>query len=78
MPTTAGGAYVGMSENVREQVARTLTEFGLEPKGRARMYRNPTQNSLTPFLTSEVFGFQISLSLQAKTLRLRMNMSGSS
>jgi hypothetical protein len=31
-PTAAGGAHAGMSENVREQVARTLREFGLEPK----------------------------------------------
>jgi hypothetical protein len=27
-----------MSENVREQVARTLREFVLEPKGRGRTY----------------------------------------
>jgi hypothetical protein len=31
-----GDAYPGMSENVREQVAKTLREFGLEPKGRAK------------------------------------------
>jgi hypothetical protein len=30
-----------MSENVREQVARTLREFGLEPKGRAKTYQKP-------------------------------------
>jgi hypothetical protein len=28
-----------MSENVREQVARTLREFGFEPKGHARSYK---------------------------------------
>jgi hypothetical protein len=38
MPTAAGGPYGGMSENVRDQVARTLREFGLEPKGRTRTY----------------------------------------
>jgi hypothetical protein len=31
----------GMSENMREQVARTLREFGLELKGRARTYQKP-------------------------------------
>lgn len=30
-----------MSENVREKVARTLREFGFEPKGRARSYQKP-------------------------------------
>jgi hypothetical protein len=33
-----GEGYHGMSENVRELVARTLREFGLELKGRARTY----------------------------------------
>jgi hypothetical protein len=28
-----------MSENLREQVATMLREFGLEPKGRARTYQ---------------------------------------
>jgi hypothetical protein len=36
-----GGAYPGMSENMREQVARMLREFGLEPKGRVRTYQKP-------------------------------------
>jgi hypothetical protein len=35
------GVYLGKSENVREQVARMLREFRLEPKGRARMYQKP-------------------------------------
>jgi hypothetical protein len=35
------GVYLGKSENVREQVARMLREFGLEPKGWARMYQKP-------------------------------------
>jgi hypothetical protein len=30
-----------MSRDVREQVARTLREFGLELKGRARTYQKP-------------------------------------
>jgi hypothetical protein len=35
-----GGGWIptSMSENVREQVARTLREFVLEPKGRGRTY----------------------------------------
>jgi hypothetical protein len=33
--------YPGISENMREQVARTLREFGLELKGRARTYQKP-------------------------------------
>jgi hypothetical protein len=36
-----GEGYHGMSKNVREQVARTLREFGLELKGRARTYQKP-------------------------------------
>jgi hypothetical protein len=39
MPMVTGGPYGGMSENVRDQVARTLREFGLEPKGRSRTYQ---------------------------------------
>jgi hypothetical protein len=30
-----------MSENVREEVARMLREFGLEPKERAKTYQKP-------------------------------------
>jgi hypothetical protein len=30
-----------MLENVSEQVARTLREFGLEPNGRVRTYQKP-------------------------------------
>jgi hypothetical protein len=39
--TEPGGMHAGMSENVWEQVARTLREFGLEPKGRGRTYQKP-------------------------------------
>jgi hypothetical protein len=39
VPVTVGGAYPRMSKNVREQVARTLREFRLEPKGRVRTYQ---------------------------------------
>jgi hypothetical protein len=41
MNMAAGDAYPGMSKNVREQVARTLREFGLEPKERAKTYQKP-------------------------------------
>jgi hypothetical protein len=41
MSLATGEVYPGMSENVREQVARTLREFGLEPKGRATTYQKP-------------------------------------
>jgi hypothetical protein len=37
--TAAGGACASMFKNVRDHVARTLREFGLEPKGRARTYQ---------------------------------------
>jgi hypothetical protein len=40
-PFAAGEAYLGMSENVREQVARTLREFRLQPKGRVKTYQKP-------------------------------------
>jgi hypothetical protein len=41
IPPPTGGAYLGMSENVREHVACTLREFGIEPKGRVRTYHKP-------------------------------------
>jgi hypothetical protein len=40
-PLAIGDVYLGMSENVRKQVARTLREFRLEPKGRAKTYQKP-------------------------------------
>jgi hypothetical protein len=40
-PLATRDAYPGMSENVREHMARTLREFGLEPKGRAKTYQKP-------------------------------------
>jgi hypothetical protein len=39
IPLATDGAHLGMSENVREHIARTLREFGLEPKGRVRTYQ---------------------------------------
>jgi uncharacterized protein YifE (UPF0438 family) len=39
MPTVTGGVYLGMSDNMREQVTRTLREFRLEPKGHAQTYQ---------------------------------------
>jgi hypothetical protein len=44
MPTVTGGgggAYLGMSDNIRDQVTRTLREFGLDTKGRVRAYQKP-------------------------------------
>jgi hypothetical protein len=41
IPLTTDGVYPGMNENVKEQVARTLQEFGLEPRGRGRTYHKP-------------------------------------
>jgi hypothetical protein len=41
MPLATREQFLGMSENVREQVARTLREFVLEPKGRAKTYQKP-------------------------------------
>jgi hypothetical protein len=40
-PLATGDAYLGMSKNVIELVARTLREFGLVPKGRAKTYQKP-------------------------------------
>jgi hypothetical protein len=36
-----GDIYLGLSENVRVQMARTLREFSLEPRGRAKTYQKP-------------------------------------
>jgi hypothetical protein len=41
MPLAAGEVYPRMLENVREQLARMLREFGLEPKGKSRTYQTP-------------------------------------
>jgi hypothetical protein len=38
-PAVMGVVPLGMNENVREQVARTLREFSLEPKGWVRSYQ---------------------------------------
>jgi hypothetical protein len=35
------GIQSGMTESVRDQVTRTLREFGLEPRGRAKTYQKP-------------------------------------
>jgi hypothetical protein len=43
IPATMGGAYPGMSENVREQFSRMLREFGLETRGQVRTYQRPYQ-----------------------------------
>jgi hypothetical protein len=40
-PLATEGAQPGMTESVREQVARMLREFGLEPRGRAKTYQKP-------------------------------------
>jgi hypothetical protein len=39
--TVTSNVHPGMSEQVRDQVARTLQEFRLEPKGRAKTYQKP-------------------------------------
>jgi hypothetical protein len=52
--------YDGESfENVREQVARTLREFGFEPKGHTRSYKKPYPDFLIQCRTLEVLEFQI-------------------
>jgi hypothetical protein len=40
-PAVIGNRHTGMSDNVREQVAWYLGEFGLESKGRVRTYQKP-------------------------------------
>jgi hypothetical protein len=70
-----GEGYHGMSENVREQVASTLREFGLEPKGRARTYHKPyPEFFLTWCLILGVLGCRISLSSLGRIPKLLMSM----
>jgi hypothetical protein len=38
---------VGDIEGVRDQIARTLREFGFTPRGRARSYQKPYLSTLT-------------------------------
>jgi hypothetical protein len=40
-PAATGNKHTGMLNNVREQVSRTLREFGLGPKGWVRTYQKP-------------------------------------
>jgi hypothetical protein len=40
-PGTMNNVSGGMTDGVREQIARTLREFGFTPKGRARAYQKP-------------------------------------
>jgi hypothetical protein len=41
IPLPTEGIEQGITESVRDQVARTLREFGLEPTGRAKTYQKP-------------------------------------
>jgi hypothetical protein len=38
MPIMKNDNHEGMAESIREQIARTLREFGFSPKGHARAY----------------------------------------
>jgi hypothetical protein len=68
MNMAAEDAYPGMSENVREQVARTLREFRLEPKGRAKTYQKPYPDFFILYLIPRVFGYPNLLGLPGRTL----------
>jgi hypothetical protein len=46
-------------ENVREQVARALREFGFEPKEHTRSYKKPYPDFLMQCHMLEVLEFQI-------------------
>jgi hypothetical protein len=41
MANTGNDNDGGMNEGVREQISRTLREFGFKAKGRARAYQKP-------------------------------------
>jgi hypothetical protein len=41
IPLSTKGVQSNMTENVRDQVARTLREYGLEPRCRVRAYQKP-------------------------------------
>jgi hypothetical protein len=57
-PLVTHVAYDGeVSKNVREQVVRTLREFGFEPIGHTRSYRKPYHEFLTPCHMLEVLEF---------------------
>lgn len=40
-PSMGNDNYGGMTDGVREQIIRTLMEFGFNPKGRARAFQKP-------------------------------------
>jgi hypothetical protein len=72
--TVAPNAHAGMSDSVREQIARTLREFGLEPKGQVRMYQKWYPEFFIPCHILGDSGCQILLNSQGKTLKPRMRM----
>jgi hypothetical protein len=59
---------------MRDQVSRTLREFGLEPKGKTRTYQKPYPEFFDNVPYPRGFVFLISLSSQGRILRRQMSM----
>jgi hypothetical protein len=75
-PAASGGIQTRMNENVREQVAQTLRDFGLEPRGWLRLIKNPTP-VFSPCLTLGGFRCLSSPASPVRTQKLRMSTLGS-
>jgi hypothetical protein len=58
-----GNDAVGMTDGVREQIARTLREFEFTPKERARAYQKPYPDYFDTCRTLTGLGYWISLGL---------------
>jgi hypothetical protein len=46
-PAVTSNTTTGKSDNVRDQVARTLRELGLEPRGHVKTYQKPYREFFT-------------------------------
>jgi hypothetical protein len=64
----------GMLENVREQVTRTLKEFGLETRGRARTYHKPYPEFFDTVPYPRGFRVLDFVKFTGRTPKLLMNM----
>jgi hypothetical protein len=62
-----------VNDGVRDQIARTLREFGFTPKGRARSYQKPYPKYFDMIPYPRGFEYQIWLSSWVMTLKPRMS-----
>jgi hypothetical protein len=67
-----------MTDGVREQIAKTLREFGFNPKGRAKVYQKSYPDYFDTFLTQGILGCLILPNSLVMILGLHMSIWGNS